>query len=47
MRRKLKNAWKNRNNIAMGFLMIITIYAAFVVNNLQSRRQGGQDENVE
>ena len=46
MRRKLKNAWKSRNNIAMGFLMIITIYAAFIVNNLKSGNRGGQDENV-
>ena len=43
---KLKNAWKDRNNIAMGFLMIITVYAAFVMSNINRREKRNEDEIV-
>jgi hypothetical protein len=46
MRLKLKKAWKERNNIAMGFLMIFTVYAAFVARNLKSNQTRKKDEFI-
>ena len=46
MTSKLKKVWKERNNIAMGFLMIITIYAAFVASNLKRNQEKNKDEFI-
>ena len=34
---KVKSAWKNKEAIAMGVVMVSTIYVAFVINNLKAR----------